>query len=1209
MGAALTVALEPALAPQDDHQRLVTKAFSNDDAGELARAKQEVAFRDAKIKKLDDALRKEKELQKQGYEAASKIDSRLALSHAEREEARKGQVTAERRLEAELGERDEQIRRLEDRLALFAGDTGVPAHEIERALKMVRSAAGDGAGGAEEGAGLRLADTDLSALGLAPLAKKEVQNILLQNNELIKDLEKTELLLKTQTKIAATTMAELEAVKRSGNEEVSRMKLREVQKTSELADSKRQLMQLQEAYAGREGGGAGARPSLKQGVTASGFPRSLLPPGVDTESIADSVISEDSAVDVRPDENIFELRVLRAQLDSNSFAARPSTFVSFDFYQHDTQASPMRQGLEPEYDFIAQYVLSVDDLFLHYTATTVLAIEVYQSLGVECALVGRTDAPLRELLQGRRGRIVKHAQLYAVADAASSGAPRAIGTLVYEFRMRRRVDAAVHSFMQRFPDVAALAMQEVRPGARTSEAIVTVKSCSGLRLRLGGPARPAPYVHFDFFEFGEHETASKESADPVYEQSFRFPVDRDGDFSEYVKQTSLKFSVFDEADDDTVEAVLGQAELPLAPLLASPLLANASLPLLDTNGRQSGTISVVVEIREQTQPKQISLRSGGAGMAKGSADDAAVRIQSLYRGKAIRNSGVGQAHSREVAAPLTVGVQTLKLAEDVLRQPGLAAVWVEIDMAGLSAEPLRTKRAQPRAETPLDFTHTMPVVSQGREADALRRALTSYQAQDADVSVLVMAQGASGTRQLGTGYMSLKDMHERGTDLGGGTLVALTGGEKRRIGTVEMTLSALAASHRAVAPDALRVGVGQLTLPDDLVRDQAISELWIEVDLSCVGVTKGVNTRAVAKAASERAPLELDFTHTVPAPPGSPALAALQAALASANPDDSDVYFVLKARGRASDRGRGARGAVADTEEICEGYVNLAQLLAQKRDLVNHPIALEKKAPRGGEPATLSVSLLAYEALRRIKAPVAQSDAIRIDVGELTMSDSLTTDGQVMEVWVEVDVLDLDGGAPLRTQPLHKNARRLDFEFTQLLPATAEGGQLESLRVALGAKESESADVFFILKGRGTRGEKELAHGYAPCSLGHTPLAACHAPAFFGKIVHPHADVILPVRHVAVTSRSRSSFPTGATTSACPSRSSPRSDLARTALSSCRWSPSMCSRRPSRCAPRAVRTRCGSRWPPLSCCQVWSPSPMRRCGWRSMCSAWPRRRS
>ena len=153
------------------------------------------------------------------------------------------------------------------------------------------------------------------------------------------------------------------------------------------------------------------------------MPLSMALPGggLDTESVADSIISDGTheEMDVRPDENIFELRVLRAQLVAGSFAARPSTFCSFDFYQHDTQASPMRQGLEPEYDFTAQYVLQVDDLFLHYAATSVLAIEVYQSLGVECALVARTDAPLRELLQGRKGRIVKHAQLYAVAEAGS----------------------------------------------------------------------------------------------------------------------------------------------------------------------------------------------------------------------------------------------------------------------------------------------------------------------------------------------------------------------------------------------------------------------------------------------------------------------------------------------------------------------------------------------------------------------------------------------------------------------------------------------------------------------------------------------------------------------------------------------------------------------------------------------------------------------
>lgn len=59
----------------------------------------------------------------------------------------------------------------------------------------------------------------------------------------------------------------------------------------------------------------------------------------------------------------------------------------------------MRQGLEPEYDFTAQYVLTVDDLFLHYASTSVLSFEVNRSWGAECQLVARTDAPLRELLQ------------------------------------------------------------------------------------------------------------------------------------------------------------------------------------------------------------------------------------------------------------------------------------------------------------------------------------------------------------------------------------------------------------------------------------------------------------------------------------------------------------------------------------------------------------------------------------------------------------------------------------------------------------------------------------------------------------------------------------------------------------------------------------------------------------------------------------------
>ena len=50
------------VALQDDNRRVLSKAFSNDDASDLARVKQEMAIRDAEVKKLKDQIKKEREL-------------------------------------------------------------------------------------------------------------------------------------------------------------------------------------------------------------------------------------------------------------------------------------------------------------------------------------------------------------------------------------------------------------------------------------------------------------------------------------------------------------------------------------------------------------------------------------------------------------------------------------------------------------------------------------------------------------------------------------------------------------------------------------------------------------------------------------------------------------------------------------------------------------------------------------------------------------------------------------------------------------------------------------------------------------------------------------------------------------------------------------------------------------------------------------------
>ena len=66
-------------------------------------------------------------------------------------------------------------------------------------------------------------------------------------------------------------------------------------------------------------------------------------------------------------------------------------------------------------------------------------------------------------------------------------------------------------------------------------------------------------------------------------------------------------------------ATVSASWLSLAPLLASPKLSNPAITLTDTRGQPTGTLSITVEMREQTQPKPISLR--GQGVGRGQEDD------------------------------------------------------------------------------------------------------------------------------------------------------------------------------------------------------------------------------------------------------------------------------------------------------------------------------------------------------------------------------------------------------------------------------------------------------------------------------------------------------------------------------------------------------------------------------------------------------------
>lgn len=77
----------------------------------------------------------------------------------------------------------------------------------------------------------------------------------------------------------------------------------------------------------------------------------------------------------------------------------PSTFLTMDFFEHETQATPVVAGLTPSYDMKVQYVVKVDSFFLDYMCTHTLRIELNRATGVDFQTLGMAVVPLRKAVE------------------------------------------------------------------------------------------------------------------------------------------------------------------------------------------------------------------------------------------------------------------------------------------------------------------------------------------------------------------------------------------------------------------------------------------------------------------------------------------------------------------------------------------------------------------------------------------------------------------------------------------------------------------------------------------------------------------------------------------------------------------------------------------------------------------------------------------
>ncbi|KAG5181255.1 hypothetical protein JKP88DRAFT_241524 [Tribonema minus] len=410
--------------------------------------------------------------------------------------------------------------------------------------------------------------------------------IQVANLGLTRELERAERMLKAQMGINRDLHLELEerarqmdADKRGIAQKLADFEALALQRLARVQELEAQLRQL------RYMGGNGAAPEDGSDAAAE-----------------ETLLAELADGDFGPDQNVVEVWVVGAQLKEGVIAANASSFAVLDFFDYESQATPLLAGREPRFDFATTYKVTVDDLFLsiewhdgyscfdfattykvtvddlflRYLATEGLTLELNQTRAADFDLVARCKIALSSLLSTKPRLVLNGEPLVSVLKGEPLVSVRdgtVIGRVHVEIRMALPVSELFQLFLERNPEergriaaadaqrrlagagpLSAAARAAAAPGeaARLQNEIeVVVEGCQGLPRRAGlDGALPSAYAHYQLLGFQDVFTpVAPPSAAPAWAHACAFPVCADARLLRFLRGYRLSVTVLD--DDGT----------------------------------------------------------------------------------------------------------------------------------------------------------------------------------------------------------------------------------------------------------------------------------------------------------------------------------------------------------------------------------------------------------------------------------------------------------------------------------------------------------------------------------------------------------------------------------------------------------------------------------------------------------------------------------
>ena len=225
---------------------------------------------------------------------------------------------------------------------------------------------------------------DIDDMEAVPALRKRIQKLQIKQLEQQRELDRADRMLKAQSSINRDLNTELETLKARYTADKSTLQ-KKVDDMEHVATKRTARIKTFEAQVKQSM--RSARNDISYGL--KGDDGAMATNG--SQTVADSALAHPD-VDFEPGENILEIYIVEATLlngdaippgsimvggEATTLSPDSTTFVMCDFYDYETQTTPIMTGLAPQYNFAATYKIETESMFfMRYLSTETLELEL-----------------------------------------------------------------------------------------------------------------------------------------------------------------------------------------------------------------------------------------------------------------------------------------------------------------------------------------------------------------------------------------------------------------------------------------------------------------------------------------------------------------------------------------------------------------------------------------------------------------------------------------------------------------------------------------------------------------------------------------------------------------------------------------------------------------------------------------------------------------